>query len=69
MNWEFIIVDDASSNPRTYMILAHYEKLDPRIHVHLRYTHTGLVACRNYGILQAKGSLVAIVEDDDTIYP
>ncbi len=68
-NWELIIVDDGSHNPRTYTTLIHYMQKDPRIKVHLRYTHLGVSACRNYGILQARSELIAQMDDDDVIHP
>ncbi len=68
-NFELLIIDDGSHNARTFAILLHYMHLDPRVKVHLRHTHTGLVACRNHGISLAQSDLVAIVEDDDIIHP
>ncbi len=69
-NFEFIIVDDGSHNPFTFTTLIHYMQKDARIKVHLLNTRTGfVVASRNFGIMQAKGDLIAIVEDDDVFHP
>ena len=67
-NWEFIIVDDASSNPKTLSILMHYMQVEPRIKVIQQFKHLGLVGAKNTGYFHSKGELIAMMDDDDLMH-
>lgn len=66
-NWELIIVDDASHDPKTIEVLETLgTSSDSRIKVIRLYTNYGLPSYpRNLGILEAKGDFLAIFDDDD----
>jgi glycosyltransferase involved in cell wall biosynthesis len=59
-NWEIIIVDDGSSD-RTYQVLQPY--LDRISYIYQE--NQGVAAARNRGIKEAKGDLIAFLDQDD----
>lgn len=67
-NFEFIIVDDGSSDdsPR---ILAEYAKKDARIRILRHDNNQGVTAALNTGIAQASAALVARMDADDISLP
>ncbi len=64
MDWELLIVQDGA-NPETGELLKAWLAREPRI----RYLRRGTVGCiaeaSNYGIEQARGEYIAILDDDD----
>jgi glycosyltransferase involved in cell wall biosynthesis len=64
-NFEFIIVDDGSTDD-SYDILFTYK--DPRINL-IHKEHTGLTHSLNVGLAQAKGIWVARIDCDDIAEP
>ena len=66
LNWELIIVDDASKD-NTFNIIQKYEKMDARIAgIQLEYNQGPSVA-RNTGLKCAKGKYVTFLDADDWI--
>lgn len=65
VNWELIIVDDASTDG-TEDLIGFYMSLDPRIHS-IRHTHNlGLPAISEYeGYTRARGQYIAFIFDDN----
>lgn len=57
---EIIVVDDQSSIPFEYYRLENY----PKIEIIRTETELGSAAARNLGIKQAKGNIVAFIDDD-----
>ncbi|CDW85939.1 UNKNOWN [Stylonychia lemnae] len=64
VNWELLISDDGSNNPKTLQILQLVSN-HPRIRVLYLYTNQYAVFALNYAITQAKGEYLAIQDDDD----
>ncbi|MBS2024712.1 MAG: glycosyltransferase family 2 protein [Deltaproteobacteria bacterium] len=63
--WELIIVDDGSTDETPRVLAA---QADPRIRS-FRLGGTGHAAARNHGLAQARGTLIAYLDDDNALYP
>jgi glycosyltransferase involved in cell wall biosynthesis len=64
-HWELVVVDDASDDD-TPGVVASFP--DPRIRYH-RVAQGGVCAARNHGLAEARGELVAYLDDDNTMHP
>jgi glycosyltransferase involved in cell wall biosynthesis len=63
-DWELIIVQDGD-NPETHQLLAEWLAKEPRIR-HFERPAVGTIAeASNFGIEQARGEYIAILDDDD----
>lgn len=63
-DWELIIADDGSTD-ETEKVVREFGKKKPRI-VYLKAPHFGRIAkISNFGLKQARGKYVAILDDDD----
>src|SRR3954452_21820308 len=63
-DWELLVVQDGS-NAETMQTLREWTARDPRIQ-HLRRGVIGCIAeASNYGLRQAQGEYIAILDDDD----
>jgi glycosyltransferase involved in cell wall biosynthesis len=67
-NFEFIIVDDFSSDS-TYKIIKDFEKNDSRIKVIRNLTKKGPAESRNIAIHFAEGKWVSVIDSDDVFFP
>lgn len=65
---EIIVVDDASQD-HTPKLLAELAAADRRIRVERNEARRGGPAARNRGVLQARGAVLALLDDDDTWEP
>lgn len=63
-DWEFIIVDDASTD-RSLMIAESYAEKDPRIKVIRNTVNKGQTRCLNQGLAEAHGIWIARQDADD----
>lgn len=63
-DWEFIIIDDASSDTSA-KIIQDYCKNDKRIKFYVNKKNLGLSKTLNKGIDLAKGEFIAEIDDDD----
>lgn len=67
--WEWLIVNDASTNPQALQLLQQYRHRDPRIRVIDHPVNRGLSGARNTGFQEARCEQVFILDDDDLIEP
>ncbi|PTY06625.1 hypothetical protein DB347_11335 [Opitutaceae bacterium EW11] len=67
--WEWIVVDDASTEVEAVRILSQVASLDRRIRIVHMPRNGGPGAARNYGIGQAKSDYVFQLDSDDLIEP
>jgi glycosyltransferase involved in cell wall biosynthesis len=67
--FEWLIVNDKSTNPASLAILDHYRSLDPRVRVIDRDTNGGLSAARNTAYAAARSDIVYQVDADDLAEP
>jgi glycosyltransferase involved in cell wall biosynthesis len=63
-NWEFIIVDDGSTDDTKEFVASHH---DPRIK-YLYKENGGPCAARNFGIAHAKGKWITYLDSDDILF-
>lgn len=68
VNFEFIIVDDCSTDG-SKEIITQYSQTDSRILMINNSTNLGVATTRNIGHLAAKGEFVAIMDSDDIALP
>lgn len=68
-NWQFIIVDDLSTD-NTLEVISAYAKKDERILTLKRNREPkGAQTCRNLGLQNAKGTYVIFLDSDDILMP
>lgn len=67
-NFEFIIIDDASTD-KTWEIIQKYAKKDKRIRPYRNKTNLKLSNTLNKGIMKARGKYIARMDADDWSYP
>ena len=68
VNWELLVVDDASTDGTVELVKALCEK-DDRIHLSVNSEHSGIAKTRNRCIKQAKGRFFAFLDADDLWHP
>lgn len=67
--FEWIIVNDGSTDPESLAVLDEFRGLDPRIRVLDHRVNHGLPAARNTGFRAARAGLVFQIDADDLIEP
>jgi glycosyltransferase involved in cell wall biosynthesis len=67
--WEWLIVNDGSTDPQSPDILDTYRRKDPRIRVIDHETNRGLSAARNTGFRGAQTEYVVQLDADDLLEP
>ena len=67
--WEWIIVNDGSTDPETLAILDSYRNTDTRIRVIDHEVNQGLSAGRNTGYRAARAPYVVQIDSDDLLEP
>ncbi len=67
-NWEWIIVDDGSTDPASVERLSRVAALDARIQV-IHQTNAGPSAARNRAFKAARGRYVCLLDSDDMVEP
>jgi O-antigen biosynthesis protein len=68
-DWELLLIDDASTDPRTRATLAHAAAGDPRIRLLVNPVNRGIAASTNRGAEQARGDWLLLLDHDDLLYP
>lgn len=68
-NWEWLIVNDASTDRLSLDVLHDYRARDPRIRVIDLPANSGPSAARNAGFRAARGAYALTVDSDDLIEP
>lgn len=66
--FEWIIVDDGSTNAADIDMLEEISAMDPRIHI-LHKENGGISTARNFGIENAQTDLILPLDDDDLLEP
>jgi glycosyl transferase family 2 len=64
-HWELVVVDDGGDHGTAAVVASFAE---PRIRYH-RIDHRGVCGARNHGLAQARGDLIAYLDDDNTMHP
>jgi len=67
--WEWIIINDNSTDPQSLSLLDTFRNIDPRIRVIDHPANRGLSAARNTGFRAAQAELVVQLDSDDLIEP
>ncbi len=67
--WEWLIINDGTSEPESLRILAEYRQGDPRIRVIDHAHNQGLSAARNSGFRAAQTDYVLQIDSDDLLEP
>lgn len=67
-HWELVVVDDASTD-ETIEVVRSRASLDDRVRCRPLGTRAGAASARNVGIHEARGELVAFLDDDDEWLP
>jgi glycosyltransferase involved in cell wall biosynthesis len=67
--WEWLIVNDASTTPEAACVLSRYRQVDPRIKVVDLPVNSGPGATRNRGVKMAIGDYIVLLDSDDLLEP
>ena len=65
--WEWLIINDGSTDPAALRVLDNYRNRDPRIRIINHSENRGLSAARNTGFLNAKCEFVLLLDSDDLL--
>ncbi|QIR37180.1 glycosyltransferase [Tolypothrix sp. PCC 7910] len=68
-NWEWIIVDDASTHPDAVAFIQSLPERTKKIRISFHTTNQGVAAGRNTAIAQAQGKYLFFIDMDDIIDP
>ncbi|MET4186697.1 GT2 family glycosyltransferase/SAM-dependent methyltransferase [Bradyrhizobium sp. JR7.2] len=66
-NWEWIVVDDGSSDPGTIATLRVLSAVDDRVRVRIGETNIGIAGASNAALTLAEGSHAALIDHDDLV--
>jgi len=67
--WEWLIIDDASTDQSSLAMLSQYRDRDPRIRIIRNERNLGLPGTRNAGFAAATTQYVMMLDDDDLLEP
>lgn len=67
-NLELLLIDDCSRDD-SLGIAFEYEKKDSRVRVLRNEVNQGVAKTRNYGVKEAKGAYIALLDSDDVWHP
>lgn len=66
-DWEWIVVDDASTDDTAQVVIS-MSRIDPRVRL-LRSPTKGVSSARNFGVANALGEYIALLDADDSWKP
>lgn len=66
-NWEIVAVDDGSKDRRCVSLLEEYSRKDDRVRLVCAKKNGGISAASNIGLREARGSFIALMDQDDAI--
>ncbi|MFM8862181.1 MAG: glycosyltransferase family 2 protein [Acidimicrobiia bacterium] len=66
-DWELLLIDDRSTDPRVRSVLEESRASDPRIRVILRADNGGIVSASNDGLSAATGEWIVLLDHDDLL--
>jgi GT2 family glycosyltransferase len=69
MNWELILVDDASGSQRLTELMRSWAVKDKRIKTYALKENSGTAIATSFGIKQARGKFVGFLDHDDELTP
>ncbi|MFQ3633492.1 glycosyltransferase [Roseiflexus sp.] len=67
--WEWVIVNDGSSDPESLAILDQYRDIDPRVRIIDCANNRGLSAARNLAVEHARTEFIVNIDSDDLLEP
>jgi glycosyltransferase involved in cell wall biosynthesis len=67
-NWELIAIDDCSADD-SFLTLAEYERIDPRIKAYKNMSNLGVGKTLDKAVRMARGEFIARMDADDSSYP
>lgn len=67
--WEWLIINDASTSEEAKAVLERYRKADPRIKVIEQPRNCGPGSARNRGVQLSKGDYIVLLDSDDLLEP
>jgi len=68
-HWELILVDDASTNETTRQAICDLAEDIPQLKPFFLDKNRHIAGATNYGIAQAMGEYIALLDHDDTLHP
>jgi GT2 family glycosyltransferase len=68
-NWELILIDDASPNPRTHELARKFAQTDKRIRLIEREKNGNISRASNDGLAAASGEFIMMLDHDDELSP
>lgn len=68
-DFEWVLVDDRSPDPRISTTLAEVERQDLRVQIHRRTVNGGIAAASSDALAAATGEFVVLLDHDDVIAP
>jgi hypothetical protein len=68
-NWEHVLVDDGSTDPRVGAVLAAAVRRDERVRLFRHEQNAGIVAASTTALDEVRGEFVAMLDHDDTLAP
>jgi len=69
VDWEWCLVDDASTNPQIRNIMERLARKDKRVRIMFRPKNGGIVAASQDALDFATGEFIAFLDNDDTLHP
>ena len=66
-NWEWVVADDGSTDPRTVATLRELSAGDSRVHLTLTPKNLGISGASNLALAAVRGTHIALVDHDDLV--